>query len=84
MAAFVYIVMTGGAARPRRSYVGWTLDLDRRLEEHNGLGGRGAKSTRGQSWVLVYAEKHRTRQGAMKREYALKQDRAFRAALRRQ
>ena len=84
MAAFVYIVMTRGPAKVHHTYVGWTLDLDRRLEEHNGKAGRGAKSTRGRSWVLVYAEKHRTRRGAMKREYALKRDRAFRAALRAQ
>ena len=45
-------------------------------------GGKGAKSTRGRSWALVYAEKHRTRKGAMKREYALKHDRKFRALLR--
>jgi len=32
--------------------------------------------------MLVYAEKHRTRRSAMRREYALKRDRAFRAALR--
>jgi len=33
--------------------------------------------------VLVYAEKHRTRKSAMRREVALKRDRAFRAQLRR-
>jgi len=32
--------------------------------------------------VLVYAEKHRTRKGAMRREFVLKNDRAFRALLR--
>ena len=37
---------------------------------------------RGQAWTLIYAEKYRTRRKAMAREYALKQDRAFRAALR--
>jgi len=63
------------------TYVGWTLDLDRRLAEHNGKRA-GAKSTRGRQWVLVYAEKHRTRKGAMRRELVLKNDRAFRALLR--
>jgi predicted GIY-YIG superfamily endonuclease len=32
--------------------------------------------------MLVYAEKHRTRKGAMRREVVLKRDRKFRAALR--
>jgi putative endonuclease len=55
------------------------------LAEHNGKAAgaqRGAKSTRGRVWALVYAEKHRTRKGAMRREWALKCDKKFRAALR--
>ncbi len=60
---------------------GWTLDLERRMAEHNG-GAKGARSTRGRVWALLYAEKHRTRRRAMAREYKLKHDRAFRAALR--
>jgi len=82
MAAFVYVLMTRSPAGRTITYVGWTLDLDQRLAQHNGAGKRGAKSTRGRTWRLVYAEKHRTRRGAMKREYVLKRDRAFRAALR--
>jgi putative endonuclease len=79
MAAYVYVIANCDG-RPL-TYVGWTLDLDRRLAEHNGKG-KGAKSTRARHWILLYAEKHRTRKGAMKREYKLKKDRAFRAALR--
>jgi putative endonuclease len=82
MAAFVYVLMTRNPGGRTITYVGWTLDLDRRLAEHNGLGTRGAKSTRARNWQLVYAERHRTRKGAMKREFQLKQDRIFRAALR--
>lgn len=82
MPAFVYVLMTGRSGSRAVTYVGWTADLDRRLAEHNGQGARGAKSTRGRAWLLIYAEKHPTRQSAMKREYALKRDRKFRAALR--
>jgi len=82
MPSFVYILIARNKSGLARTYVGWTLDLERRLAEHNGAGKRGAKSTRGQSWTLIYAEKHRTRRKAMAREYALKHDRAFRAALR--
>lgn len=82
MACYVYVL----AAREKNgrlvTYVGWTLDLERRLAEHNGQGGRGAKSTRGRIWTLLYAEKHRTRRRAMAREHALKNDRKFRARLR--
>ena len=82
MPSFVYVLITRNKSGRARTYVGWTLDLERRLAEHNGAGTKGAKSTRGQAWSLIYAENHRTRRRAMAREYALKQDRAFRAALR--
>jgi putative endonuclease len=78
MPAFVYVLLS--AKKPKRTYVGWTLDLDRRLVEHNG--GTGAKFTRGGRWLLIYAERHRTRNGAMRREVFLKRDRKFRALLR--
>lgn len=78
--AYVYVLVSAGPG-PARSYVGWTLDLERRLAQHNGAG-KGAKSTRGRVWLLVYAEKHPTRAAAMKREYTLKRERAFRMVLR--
>jgi putative endonuclease len=81
MPSFVYILAAQRADGRTVTYVGWTLDLERRLAQHNGAP-KGAKSTRGRAWALVYAEKHRTRKGAMRREYVLKNDRAFRALLR--
>jgi putative endonuclease len=81
MPSFVYVLMAENPDGRTITYVGWTRDLDRRLAEHNGKAA-GAKTTRGRVWHLVYAEKHRTRNGAMRREYVLKNDRAFRALLR--
>jgi putative endonuclease len=81
MPTFVYVLATQNPAGRIVTYVGWTLDLDRRLSEHNGTP-KGARSTRGRAWGLVYAEKWRTRRAAMRREHALKADRAFRALLR--
>jgi putative endonuclease len=81
MPCYVYVLVARNSNGRPITYVGWTLDLERRLAEHNGRPG-GAKSTRGRQWALVYAEKYCTREGAMKREYVLKNDRAFRAALR--
>lgn len=77
-AAFVYVL---GSARgaDRRTYVGWCVDLAQRLNAHNV--GRGARSTRGRVWALLYAERYATRNEAMRREVALKRDRKFRAAL---
>ena len=80
MAAFVYVLLS--KTKPKRTYVGWTLDLERRVAQHNG--GSGAKFTRGGKWLLIYAERHRTRNGAMRREVFLKRDRTFRALLRKQ
>jgi len=86
MPSFVYVLACQNPDGRFVTYVGWTLDLDRRLAEHNGGGPgkthKGARSTRGRGWILIYAEKYRTRRRAMAREYKLKHDRAFRAALR--
>jgi putative endonuclease len=78
MTCFVYVI---GTTTPRgyRTYVGWTLDLDRRLSEHNA--GTGARFTRGRSWQLIYAEKLETRAAAMSREWHLKRDRRLRRQL---
>ena len=78
MAAFVYVLLS--RTKPKRTYVGWTLDLERRVEQHND--GMGAKTTRGCAWMLIYAERYRTRNAAMRREVFLKRDRAFRKLLR--
>ncbi len=75
---FVYVLLS--RSRPKRTYVGWTVNLELRLERHNT--GRGAKFTRGRTWTLIYAERHKTRSAAMRREVLLKRDRAFRTVLR--
>ena len=79
MGCFVYVL--GSTDGTRRTYVGWTTDLERRLASHNA--GTGARSTRGRRWVLLYAEPCATRQDAMSREWRLKRDRRFRAGLAR-
>lgn len=77
-ASFVYVLGSAQACS-YRTYVGWTLDLDRRLAEHNS--GTGAKSTRGRTWCLIYAERLPTRIDAMRREWHLKRDRRLRQHL---
>ena len=78
MTGFVY-VLGSETAGGYRTYVGWTLDLDRRLAEHNS--GAGAKSTRGRTWCLIYAERLPSRIEAMRREWYLKRDRPLRQHL---
>lgn len=79
--AFVYVI---ACATPRGplTYVGWSLDPERRLAEHNGAP-KGAKSTRGRAWQLLYVEKFPDRRAAMSREWHLKRDRKLRATLAR-
>lgn len=75
---FVYVLGADGPGG-YKTYVGWTTDLDRRLEQHNT--GTGARSTRGRQWSLLYAERYQNRNDAMSREWHLKRDRKFRKLL---
>ena len=77
----VYVLGSGDALR-YITYVGWTNDLARRLAQHNS--GKGARSTRGRSWIVLHVESFATREQAMSREWHLKRDRAFRRQLVRQ
>ncbi|MEA3027769.1 MAG: putative endonuclease [Alphaproteobacteria bacterium] len=78
MPSFVYVLGCRTAERTL-TYVGWTIDIDRRVFQHNS--GGGARTTRGRAWVLLHIEKFRTRRQAMSREWYLKRDRKFRKAL---
>jgi len=52
-------------------YTGWTNNLEHRLRDHNS--GKGAKYTKIRCpVVLVYSESYKTKEEAMKREYAIK------------
>ncbi|RTL48933.1 MAG: GIY-YIG nuclease family protein [Bradyrhizobiaceae bacterium] len=75
---FVYVLGSSHKGRVI-TYVGWTLDLARRLAQHNS--GTGARATRGRAWVLLHSERFTTRNEAMSREWHLKRDRAFRKQL---
>jgi putative endonuclease len=78
---FVYVLGSNGKGGSR-TYVGWTLDLERRLSQHNA--GTGARSTRGRLWVLLHTERFTTCRAAMSREWYLKRDRRFRKELANQ
>ncbi len=39
----------------KKTYVGYTNNIDKRLEKHNA--NRGAKSTKGYKWLLIYNKK---------------------------
>ncbi|MDO8874981.1 MAG: GIY-YIG nuclease family protein [Pseudolabrys sp.] len=78
MNCFVYVLGCRHKARTM-TYVGWTNDVPRRLNQHNS--GKGARTTRGRTWVLLHSESFATRTEAMSREWHLKRERAFRKQL---
>ena len=55
-----------------KSYVGYTNNLKLRLDKHNT--NKGAKSTKGYKWLLIYSKKFKTKSSAMSYEYKLKKD----------
>lgn len=66
---FVYLVRCADGTL----YTGITTDLARRIAEHNGVGGLGARYTRSRRPVaLVYAEPADNRAAAARREATIK------------
>ena len=56
----------------KKTYVGYTNNIDKRLVKHNS--NKGAKSTKGYKWLLIYSKKFLTKNEAMSYEYKLKKD----------
>jgi putative endonuclease len=66
----------------KKTYVGYTNSLTERLKKHNS--GKGAKSTRGYKWNLIFKKKFSTKSKAMSYEYKLKKDRKQRSTIIKQ
>ena len=58
------------------SYVGYTNNLKKRLSKHNN--NKGAKSTKGHKWKLIYKKKFISKTLAMSYEYFLKKNKKLR------
>ena len=56
----------------KKTYVGYTNSLELRLDKHNS--GKGAKSTKGYKWIIIYKKKYWSKSKAMKEEYLLKKN----------
>ena len=65
----------------KKTYVGWTNNIKKRLHKHNI--GKGARSTRGRKWKILYKEKFVSKNKAMSREYYLKKDKKLRKKISR-
>ena len=62
-----------------KTYVGYTNNINLRLLKHNS--NKGAKSTKGYKWILIYSKKFKSKNLAMSYEYKLKKDRVLRNEL---
>ena len=63
----------------KKTYVGYTNNLNLRLNKHNS--NKGAKSTKGFKWVLIYNKKFKSKNEAMSFEYKLKNNKNLRKKL---
>ena len=63
----------------KKTYVGYTNNLDLRLNKHNS--NKGAKSTKGYKWIPIYSKKFKTKNEAMSFEYSLKNNKTLRKEL---
>ena len=62
-----------------KTYVGYTNNISLRLKKHNS--NKGAKSTRGLQWKIIYKKKFDSKSSAMSYEYCLKKDKIKRKFL---
>ena len=78
MKYFVYLIQTK-SNKFKKTYVGYTNNLNKRLEKHNS--NLGAKSTRGYKWEIIYKKKFYSKSKALSFEYILKKNRKERSRL---
>ena len=79
MKYYVYLLVSNSKNKIA-TYVGYTKNLQRRLNLHNIS--RGAKYTKGRKWIVFHKEIYDSKSKAMSREYKLKKDRKFRNFLK--
>jgi putative endonuclease len=62
-----------------KTYVGYTVDLENRLNKHNSS--KGAKATRGYKWKIIFSKKFKSKSIALSYEYFLKKNRKKRLSI---
>ena len=80
MQYFVYIIATK-VKNKTISYVGYTSNLSKRLDDHNA--GKGAKFTRGKKWKIIFKKKYMSKIKAMQEEYKLKKNYLLRSEIKK-
>ena len=77
---FYYVYMLRNISNnKKKTYVGYTNNLEKRLISHNS--NKGAKSTKGYKWELIFKKKFLLKSKAMSYEYKLKKDRKKRTSI---
>jgi len=71
-----YVYMLKSKSKKTVTYVGYTKDLKKRIKLHNS--GKGAKFTRGRTWLLIYKETFKSKSKAISRESYIKNNRSLR------
>ena len=62
-----------------KTYVGYTTDVISRLKKHNSS--KGAKSTRGYKWKIIFKKRFLSKSQALSFEFMLKKDRKKRLSI---
>ena len=75
---YVYILKTLNGYK-NKTYVGYSTNVLSRLLKHNSS--KGAKSTRGYKWEIIYKKRFTSKSKAMSFEYLLKKDRKKRLSI---
>ena len=75
---YVYILKTLDGYS-NKTYVGYSIDVNSRLKKHNSS--KGAKSTRGYKWKIIYKKRFTSKSEALSFEYLLKKDRKKRSSI---
>ena len=76
-----YVYMLKSTCQKPVTYVGYTINLNKRVKLHNS--GKGAKFTKGKKWRLIYVEKLVSKSKAISREYYIKNNRKFRDKIKK-
>ena len=80
MTYFVYLIVSNRPKNRLTSYVGYTKNLNDRINKHNSS--KGAKFTRGKFWKLAYSKRYQSKNIALKEEYKLKKNYTLRKEIK--
>ena len=82
MSYYVYLIITKNQKKKLTSYVGYTNNLEKRVNLHNSS--KGAKFTKGRFWKLAYSKRYESKNIALKEEYKLKVNYKLRNKLKKE